>query len=396
VQGLMKAYMLKQVDKGQKDEAGKPIMSNDLWDASAIQAKDAKTLVLNLKEPNIAVPEHLFHYPLLMLDPKQGGKFGPGSNGTGAFTLKAVEVGRSASLVAVPGRGAYLAGVEFLDFGDNPAANAAALQSKQIDGIYQGNAEQLDLYKGMSHVTIYDVVTADTAVARMRPDKPFDDARVRKALRLSTDSAKALAIAQKGFGAAAEHHHVSPVHPDYYKLPPMNRDIAAAKKLLADAGYPNGIDIEIACKSDPTWEAATVQAMVEQWKDAGIRCKINVLPSAKYWDIWTTVPFGFTNWAHRPLGFMVLALAYRTGVPWNESGYSNPKFDEILGKAEGTLDVKERTKYLGQLEEIMQQDGPIVQPIWRNIFGAYDKKVIGFKMHPSAYIFAETLAMASA
>ena len=396
VQGLMKGYMLKEVDKGKKDDAGKTVMSTEIWDANAVVVKDAKTLVLNLKEPNVAVPEHLFHYPFLMLDPKENGKFGVGSNGTGAFTLTALEVGRKATLAAVKDGGAHLDGIEVMDFGDNPAANAAALQSKQIDGIYQGNAEQLDLYKAMAHVTIYDVVTADTAVARMRPVKPFDDARVRKAVRLSTDCQKSLEIAQKGFGAVAEHHHVSTVHPDYMKLPAMTRDVAAAKKLLAHAGYADGIDVEIVCKADPTWESAAVQAMVEQWKEAGIRAKINVMPSAKYWDIWTTVPFSFTNWAHRPLGFMVLALAYRTGVPWNESGYSNAKFDQILSKAEATLDVKARAELIGQLEAIMQEDGPIVQPIWRNIFGAYSKQVQGFTMHPTAYIFGENLAIAKA
>ncbi|HEY0911600.1 MAG TPA: ABC transporter substrate-binding protein, partial [Bradyrhizobium sp.] len=396
VQGLMKGYMLTEVDTGKKDDKGNPVKANQIWRADAIEAKDPKTLVLHLKEPNVGLPEHLFHYPLLMLDPKENGKFGVGSNGTGAFTLTAVEVGRKAVLKAVPGRGAHLDGMDIVDFGDNPAANAAALQSKQVDGIYQGNAEQLDLYKAMPHVTIYDVVTADTGVARMRSDPPFDDARVRKALRLATDPAKTLAIAQKGFGTPAEHHHVSPVHPDYFKLPMMTRDVAAAKKLLAEAGHPDGIDVEIACKSDPSWEETAVQAMVEQWKDAGIRCKINVLPSAKYWDIWTTVPFGFTNWSHRPLGFMVLALAYRTGVPWNEAGYSNPKFDAILTKAEGTLDVEARAELVGQLETIMQEDGPIVQPLWRNIFAAYDKKVQGFTMHPTAYIFAEMLAMSKA
>jgi peptide/nickel transport system substrate-binding protein len=331
-----------------------------------------------------------------MLDPKENGKFGVGSNGTGAFTMTALEVGRKAVMKAVKDRGAFLDGIEILDFGDNAAANAAALQSKQIDGIYQGNAEQLDLYKAMPHVKVYDVVTADTGVARMRPEKPFDDPRVRKAIRLATDNGKTLDIAQKGFGAAAEHHHVCPVHADYFKLPPMTRDIEAAKKLLAEAGHPDGIDIEIACKADPSWESVAVQAMVEQWKEAGIRCKINVMPSAKYWDIWTTVPFGFTNWAHRPLGFMVLGLAYRTGVPWNEAGYSNARFDETLTKAEGTLDVKARAELIGELEKIMQEDGPIIQPLWRNIFAAYDKKVVGFSMHPTAYIFGETLAIAKA
>ena len=41
---------------------------------------------------------------------------------------------------------------------------------------------------------------------------------------------------------------------------------------------------------------------------------------------------------------MVLGLAYRTGVPWNESIYSNPKFDELLSKAEATLDVEKRKR----------------------------------------------------
>ncbi len=132
------------------------------------------------------------------------------------------------------------------------------------------------------------------------------------------------------------------MHPEYAKLPPFTRDVAKAKKLLADAGYPNGIDVEIACRPRPAWELVAVQGMVEQWKEAGIRVKINVMPSTQYWEVWTKVPFGFTTWAHRPLGVMVLGLAYRTGVPWNESNYSNKDFDTLLAEAEGTLDVEKR------------------------------------------------------
>ena len=52
---------------------------------------------------------------------------------------------------------------------------------------------------------------------------------------------------------------------------PMPRDIEAAKKLLAEAGYPDGIDVELHAKKDPDWEPTACQAMVEQWKEAGIR-----------------------------------------------------------------------------------------------------------------------------
>ena len=171
----------------------------------------------------------------------------------------------------------------------------------------------------------------------------------------------------------------------------MHRDVEAAKKLLAEAGHPDGIDVEIASKKAPAWELQAVQAMVEQWKDAGIRVKINVMPSAQFWDVWDKVPFGFTSWAHRPLGFMVLALGYRSGVPWNESRFNDAEFDTLLTQAEGTLDVEERREILGQIEMIMQERGPITQPLWRGIFAAFDQRVAGYKLHPTGYIFPEEL-----
>ena len=188
--------------------------------------------------------------------------------------------------------------------------------------------------------------TAQTGVARMRSDhKPFDNPKVRKALRLATDPQASAADRAQRAGRGGEHHHVCDDPSGLLQDPEMEAATPEeAKKLLAEAGYPDGIDIEINCKPDPSWEQAAVEAMVEQWKEAGIRAKINVLPSAKFWEVWDKVPFGFTEWTHRPLGFMVLGLAYRTGVPWNESAYSNKQFDELLTKAEGTLDVDKRAR----------------------------------------------------
>jgi peptide/nickel transport system substrate-binding protein len=395
--GLMKSYMLNEIDSGTKDDSGNAVMTTELWDANAIEVKDAKTLVLNLKEPQVAVPEHLFHYPFLMLDPSENGVFGVGSNGTGSFELTEVELSRKVVLKRIQDRPGFIDELHFIDLGDNPAAVAAALSSKQVDGIFEGNIEQLEIYKAMEHVDVHSVVTAQTAVARMRLDqKPFDNPGVRKALRLATDCEKTLQIAQKGLGSAAEHFHVSPVHPDYKKIETLPYSPEEAKKLLAESGFPDGIDVEITTKPDPTWEQTAVEAMVEQWKLAGIRAKINVMPSNKYWDVWDKVPFGFTFWTHRPLGFMVLALGYRTGVPWNESSYSNAKFDELLDKAEGTLDVKARAEIIGELEKIMLEDGPISQPLWRAVYAAYDKRVKGFNVHPTLYIFGEEIAIEQA
>ena len=397
VLGLMKGFLLEDFETGEKDDKGNPKKSSRLWDAGAIQKVDDFTVRLNGKTAQLAVPEQLFHYPFLILDPAENGEFKVGSNGTGAFTLVENEVGRRQVLKARKqgywGGGPYLDQLEFIDLGDDPAASVAALASKQVDGLYGADIVQLEALQKIPHVQMYQVTTAYTATARMQPVKPFDDKRVRQAMRYAIDPNAVLQVAHRGLGQPGEHHHVSPVHPEYAKLPPPTRDVARAKKLLAEAGYPNGIDVEIICRPQPAWELLAVQTMVEQWKEAGIRVKINVMPSTQYWEVWTKVPFGFTTWAHRPLGIMSLALAYRSGGPWNESKYSNPEFDRLLTQAEGTLDVASRREIMARLETILQEDGPIVQPVWRAIFTFHDKRVQGFKPHPTLYIFGHQLAI---
>lgn len=397
VLGLMKGYMLEEYDTGKKDDQGNAIMSTRLWDANAIEKVDDHTVRLNAQAAQLAVPEHLFHYPMAILDPEEGGEFGVGSNGTGPFELVQHDVGRKSVLKARSdywGEGPYLDELHFIDLGDDPSAPISALASRQVDGLYGADSTQVDVLKRIPHSEMHEVTTAETAVVRGKvTEKPFDDARVRKALRLAIDQAQILKLALRGLGAPGEHHHVSPIHPEYAKLPFFERDVAQARKLLAEAGYPDGLDLEINSPKDPAWQPAAVQAMVEQWREAGIRVKINVMPGAQFWDVWDKVPFGYTIWYHRPLGVMVLGLAYRTGVPWNESSYSNEEFDRLLTKAEGILDVDKRREVMAQLEQILQEDGPIVQPFWRSLFTFYDKRVRGFRMHPTNYIFGQELGI---
>ena len=92
---------------------------------------------------------------------------------------------------------------------------------------------------------------------------------------------------------------------------------------------------------------------------------------------------------------MVLGLAYRSGVPWNESHFNDPEFDATLTQAEGIADARERSKVVGKLETIMQERGPIVQPLWLGRFTHWHKKVKGYSQHPTIYIFPHLLAMES-
>ena len=396
--GLMQGYMLEVVETGEKDDEGNAKTTTKIWDANALEKIDDHTVRINCKAPQVAVPEHLFHYPFHMMDPEEGFVFDVGSNGTGAFEMVEYRVGEQALITRARDHwreGPYVDAVRYVDLGDDSTAWLGALASKQVHGVPQAlDVELMDSVRAVPHLKVYSVTTAQTAVARTRvTEKPFDNAKLRKAMRLAVDTKRVLELAYRNLGSPGEHHHVSPIHPEYAELAFMERDVEAAKATLAEAGYPDGIDLKIDCKATPTWELAAVQAMAEQWKEAGIRVTINVMPGATYWDIWDQTPFGFTNWTHRPLGIMVLGLAYRSGVPWNESAYSNAEFDALLNTAEGTLDLDERREILAKLETIMQEDGPIVQPLWRATFTAFDKKVVGFSMHPTSYFFAEEVAI---
>jgi len=392
--GLVKGYLLKEV----KGADGKT--TTVLWDANAIEKVDDHTVRLNCREPQVSVPEHLFHYPAAMLYPEEKGVFEPGSQGTGPFELVHVDTGKIAVLHKAKsywGQPAHLDAIEQVDTGDDPAAAIAALASRQLHGLIFADPVQYDALKAMPHLELYQVRSAETIVLRFKPTaKPFDDARVRRAMKLSLDAKPILEVALRGIGIEGDHTHCSPAQPDTKPITPMGYHPEEAKKLLAEAGYPNGIDVTLYVPNDLAWGVAQAQAAAEQWKKVGIRVKLNVMPGAQYWDVWTKVPFGSTIWYHRPLAMMIMGLGYRTGVPWNESSYSNPEFDQILAKAEGTLDMDQRRDLLSQLERIMHEDGPIAQPLFRNNFTFYDKVVVGASIHPSNYFFGNRLALKKA
>src|SRR4029453_592840 len=147
VLGLMKGFILDEFETGEKDDKGNPKKSTRLWDANAIQKVDDFTVRLNGKTPQLAIPEWLYHYPLLILDPADNGEFKVGSNGTGPFTMVENEVGRKQVLKAKPGYwggGPHLDTLEFIDLGDDPATQVAALASKQVDGLFRAFGHQLD------------------------------------------------------------------------------------------------------------------------------------------------------------------------------------------------------------------------------------------------------------
>lgn len=377
--------MTTQVDTGKKDEKGEPVMSTVAAEG-AVEKIDDHTVRFHLNRPDISLPESMADYPALIVHRRfseEGGDLSKNPVGTGAFTMTKYVVGETAEYAKRSdhpwwGGDVYLDGITYIDHGDDPGPQIAALASDQVDTNYRTSVEQVGAVRAIPNLDIYETVTAQTGVARMKvTEAPFDNILVRKAIQACIDHAKLLEIAYQGLGAPGEDHHVSPIHPEYAKLPMLKQDYAKAKKLLSEAGHPDGLKVSIDCVANPTWEQTAVKAIAEMCKPGGIDIAINIMPGGTYWDRWMTTPFGFTSWTHRALGVQVLNLAYRTGVAWNETSYSNPEFDKLLDEAGAILDPKSRSKVMEKLEKILQDDAVFIQPFWRSEFIAANKRVRG-------------------
>lgn len=223
--------------------------------------------------------------------------------------------------------------------------------------------------------------TTETIICRTQvTNKPYDDQRVRKALQLAIDNKTVLQTAQNGYGTVAVDCHVGPLHPEYYPLPEKKRDVEAARKLMAEAGQME-FEHEL-FSSDADWLKASADAMAAQLHDAGFKVKRTIVPDSTFWENWMKYPLSATDWNARPLGVQVLALAYRTGAVWNETGWSNPEFDKKLDKALTVPDPEKRKAMMNDLETLLKDSGIITQPYWLTLVNHSTKQVKGYAMHP--------------
>ncbi len=390
--GLFSA-MTEQYDSGEKDDKGNPVMKTRMLEG-AVQKVDDHTVKLKLGSPVLSIPENLYNYPTAIVHrnfEKDGGDLSKNPVGTGPYVLTEFRVGELAVLKKREdpywGGEVYLDEIHYVDVGQDAAAQIAALASGQVDGIYTLDLTTLETAQAIPNIVVSHAVTAQTGVIRMHIDqKPFDDIRVRRAIQLASDNQENFEKSHRGLGSIGENHHVAEIHPEYFKLPPVKRDVAKAKELLAEAGFGDGLELSVNVgNTQGTWEQDSCVILKQNLAEAGININVNVMPSAKYWEQWNLAPFSLTSWTHRPLGTMVLSLAYRTGVPWNETAYANPEFEEALTAAESILDVEERSKAMERVEKILQDDAIMVQPFFRAVFSATSQRVQGYETHPTLY-----------
>jgi peptide/nickel transport system substrate-binding protein len=353
---------------------------------------------LHLQSPSISVPEDLFHYPAVILPSNFEGDIVQQPVGTGAYLLEEYAEGERAVFKRRDDywrNGADGDPLPYLDeliyVSLEKDAGVAALQSGQVDSLYDPRPSDFQALKDNTDLLSKAASTAQALILRMRVDlEPWDDNRVRTALKLSQDRAQILQLSYFGEGDLSIDAHVAPVHPEYAEKPIPEYDPDAALALMEEYAAEKGIElplqVSLATKNDQN-EPEIAQALKELAAPAGFDITLDITEPGGYWDRWTEVDLGITSWTHRPLGIMVLPLAYTEESigAWNETRWSDPEFETLLREAQGTLDVEARRSIMSQIEDIMQDRGPIGNSYWKKVWNITHKKFQNIVAHPTAY-----------
>jgi len=170
---------------------------------------------------------------------------------------------------------------------------------------------------------------------------------------------------------------IGPTYGDFYlDVPPPARDVAKAKDLLAQAGYPSGLTIDVTCQ-----DRAPVPAMCTVWKEqlaeAGITANIQVVPTDIYYgaqNLWMEADFAITDWGSRSSPQPYLDLAFECGAVWNESHFCDAELDVLAKQAKTEMDHAKRVEAYHKIQTIFMERGPLILPFFvDNLYGANAK-----------------------
>ncbi len=395
-------------------EGVRSIRSPELTFVSKIEAPDLRTLKITLTQPYYSFLEQLatdwfLVMPKHILDAK--GHMKTEAVGTGPFKFKSYTKGATLELVRNPDYFKpglpYLDGITFLMI-SNAATRVAALRTGQahLTGRSFANLEASEaevLKKEAPSIRIQEAPGYASPWFHMNTRrKPLDDARVRRAIWIGFDRQTSINVLADGMATLGTF-----VPPGSWGIPdqelvkqpgyrqPKKPDVDDAKKLLAEAGFPNGFKSTILCRDVVARACEFWQAQLEM---IGISTTIDVKESGPIAEMQRDGDFDLlvTNNTFRFNDPDDVGRKWVTGAPQNYTGYSNPQVDELMAQQQGTADLAARVKLVRQLDDILMAEAPTINPFWDTKLMGVSVDLRGHATPPGQYslLRRETLWLA--
>jgi peptide/nickel transport system substrate-binding protein len=198
----------------------------------------------------------------------------------------------------------------------------------------------------------------------------------------------------RGYATVANDQPIPPGHPYYLPgLPQRSYDPDRARFLLRRAGLS---DLRLPVYASPAAEGSVDMASIlqESAAKAGLRLAINRVPSDGYWSThWMKHPLTFGNTNPRPTADLIFSLFYKSDAAWNEAGWKNERFDQLLVAARGEANEARRKQMYGDMQVMVHEAGGVAIPVFIGSIDGFDARLKGLQSIPTGgmmgYTFAE-------
>ncbi|MGV8970639.1 MAG: ABC transporter substrate-binding protein [Microbacteriaceae bacterium] len=366
----------------------------------SVEAVDASTVVFTLKAPfgpfltNLATNGQIVNQKAIeSADPARN------PVGTGPFSF--VEWVQGDHITVAKNESYFKAGLPHLD---SVTYRFLAVDQSRIDALSAGEIDWADAVPLQQVETLkndprFSYVTSSVAgipdfLALNTTTAPFDDVRVRQAIALAINRSDIRDVAYLGTGelGLAE----VPTGSSWYDETGIfgaTTDIARAKELLAEAGYPDGLTVEYLGLSQYPELLKTGQVVRDQLKAIGVDMTISAVDVSVWYDAFVSGDYQITSaYQERtidPDNFYSLVI--KSGGPINTTGYSDPAVDALIAQAAASTDDAERAALYVQIRTLVTEASPLVFTHYETLNYLMNKNVVGSVITPTLSLHMENI-----
>lgn len=363
---------------------------------SEIKATGPLEVQITLSAPNAELPSILAVSHLLIV-PEGTTDFSQGI-GTGPFKVKEFKPGvRSVSVRNAgywkPGL-PYLDEIEFIAIGDEPS-RVNALLSGDVHMINEVNPRSTQRIAASTGHRVVDAPSGNYTDLIIRQDQmPGQNADFTQAMKYLLDREQVKSAVFRGYAVVGNDHPIAPGSRYYNaELPQRAYDPEKAKFLLKKAGMEK-ITMPLVCSPAATGSVDIAVLLQQSAKSVGLNLNVNRVPSDGYWsNHWMKHPLSFGNINPRPNADVIFSQFFQSTAPWNESGWKNEQFDQLLMLARGETDDAKRAKMYGDMQTLVSENCGIGIPVFISNIDGVDQRIKGYSSNPlggfMGYMFSE-------
>ena len=354
-------------------------------DLGGLRKLDERTVRIPLQFPNASFPEDIGQYfnnvVPVGFDPEN-------PVGSGAFKFESFQPGEQSTFVRHENYWRdgepYADELVIIDFTE-PTAKVNALLGGQVEAINNVPFSQLSSIEGNPELRAVISETGSWQPFTMRVDAPpFDDNRVRQAMRLLVDREQMVQQVLSGQGRIANDLY-APYDECYADdLPQREQDLDQAKSLLSQAGQ-SDLRVELVTGDIFRGVVEAAQVFAEQAKGAGVTVNVRKVDTGTFYgDNYLSWPFAQDFWATRTYLTQV-AQGSLPDSPFNETHWEDEEFQKLIRQARGELDEDRRCEILHDAQVIEYEKGGHIIAYFSNAIDAHSAEIGGIKEARSGF-----------